>query len=163
MNQTANVEHPEWYNHDTISHIAVVEDWNLPYALAEMLKYICRFRYKSNTMVGELEDLQKAQWFLNRYVAHHAAIVAANENDTQRLYIANVNGELTPGGLGNPENADTEKGNKSSNEDTDMGRNTVAEVLQQQEGRYKVPTTAQRPPNWVFGEDDPEPKIEETF
>jgi len=41
----------------------VIEDWDLSYALGNVVKYICRYRDK-----GGVTDLKKAQWYLNRYI-----------------------------------------------------------------------------------------------
>jgi hypothetical protein len=44
--------------------IDVLEDWDLPFQLANAVKYIARCRYKGK----EIEDLKKAIWYVNRYV-----------------------------------------------------------------------------------------------
>lgn len=58
------VNHPSHYTFGTIEVIEVIEDWNLDYHLGNAVKYIARSPHKGN----ELEDLQKAQWYLNRAI-----------------------------------------------------------------------------------------------
>lgn len=61
-----NVNHPSHYTDGKIEVIDFIEDKKLPYHLGNVIKYISRAGKKSpNT---ELEDLKKAQWYLNRYV-----------------------------------------------------------------------------------------------
>ncbi len=44
---------------------AVIEDWDLPYHLGNVVKYISRAGRKGPA----LTDLKKAQWYLDRYIA----------------------------------------------------------------------------------------------
>lgn len=62
MKETIN--HPEHYTFGTIEVIDVIEDWEMGYHLANVLKYIARSPYKGNP----LEDLKKAKWFLQRKI-----------------------------------------------------------------------------------------------
>lgn len=59
-----NVDHPSHYNHGTIEAIDVIEDWNLGFNIGNAIKYIARSEYKGN----EIEDLEKAVWYLNREI-----------------------------------------------------------------------------------------------
>ena len=43
-----------------------LEDWNFPFHLANSIKYICRAGRKDPTKT--VEDLQKAVWYINRYI-----------------------------------------------------------------------------------------------
>ena len=61
-----NVNHPSHYTDGTIEVIDFIEDKKLPYHLGNVIKYISRAGKKSPDT--ELEDLKKAQWYLNRYV-----------------------------------------------------------------------------------------------
>lgn len=65
-NNVDMVNHPPHYNKTDIEPIDVIETWKLPYHLGNVVKYIARYRYKSN----ELEDLKKAQWYLNRFIKY---------------------------------------------------------------------------------------------
>ena len=58
------VNHPSHYTFGKIEVIEVIEDWNLDYHRGNAVKYIARALHKGN----ELEDLQKAQWYLNRAI-----------------------------------------------------------------------------------------------
>ena len=45
--------------------IDVIEDWGLGFCLGNAVKYISRAGRKGDTM----EDLEKARWYLDRYIA----------------------------------------------------------------------------------------------
>lgn len=57
------VNHPSHYNQGKIEVIDFIEDQQLGFHLGNVVKYICRERTKSG-----LQDLKKAQWYLNRYI-----------------------------------------------------------------------------------------------
>jgi hypothetical protein len=61
----SNVEHPAHYNAGKIEAITVIEDWQLGFCEGNALKYICRAAHTGR----ELEDLQKARWYLDRRIA----------------------------------------------------------------------------------------------
>lgn len=56
--------HPAHYTFGNIEVIDAIEDWDLGYHLGNVVKYIARAKHKGH----ELEDLKKAQWYLNRYI-----------------------------------------------------------------------------------------------
>jgi hypothetical protein len=58
------VEHPSHYTFGTIEVITVIEDWQLGFHEGNCIKYIARAKHKGN----ELQDLQKAQFYLNRRI-----------------------------------------------------------------------------------------------
>ena len=58
------VDHPSYYNRGKIEVIDFIEDQNLPFHLANVVKYICRAGHKEE----ELTDLSKAAWYLDRYI-----------------------------------------------------------------------------------------------
>lgn len=60
------VDHPAHYTSGKIEVIDFLEDQKLPFHLANALKYICRAGKKSPET--EVEDLQKAMWYLQRYI-----------------------------------------------------------------------------------------------
>lgn len=62
----SNVDHPAHYNSGKIEVIDFLEDQNLPFHLANAVKYICRAGKKNPDKVAE--DLQKAIWYINRYI-----------------------------------------------------------------------------------------------
>ena len=81
------VDHPVHYGgaDNLYEHIKVVEAWGLGYNLGNATKYICRSGKKS---LDPLEDLKKAQFYLNREVASleaaNANIQPSYERDMQR-------------------------------------------------------------------------------
>lgn len=56
------VNHPSHYNKGSIEVIDLVEDRRLGFSLGNAVKYICRADGKGN----EIQDLQKAAWYLKR-------------------------------------------------------------------------------------------------
>jgi len=62
--KTDNINHPRHYISGQFETIDVIEDWDLGFHLGNVIKYISRHKIKSN----QLEDLKKAQWYLNRYI-----------------------------------------------------------------------------------------------
>jgi hypothetical protein len=61
-----NVNHPEHYKMGGIETIDFIEAKSLGYHLGNVVKYVTRADHKGN----RLEDLKKAQWYLNRAVAN---------------------------------------------------------------------------------------------
>ena len=61
-----NVNHPAHYTDGNIEVIDFIEDKNLPYHLGNAVKYISRAGKKDPEKT--VEDLQKAVWYLNRYI-----------------------------------------------------------------------------------------------
>jgi len=60
-----DVNNPSHYNQNGIEVIDVIETYaKHDFRLANVLKYVCRAGYKGHP----LQDLQKAQWYLNRVV-----------------------------------------------------------------------------------------------
>lgn len=59
-----HVNHPKHYNNGKFEVIDVIEDWKLGFCLGNAIKYIGRADHKGN----KLEDLKKAQWYLNREI-----------------------------------------------------------------------------------------------
>lgn len=60
-----NVNHPAHYKAGGIETIDFIEAKGLDYHLGNVVKYITRSDLKGN----KLEDLQKAQWYLNRAIS----------------------------------------------------------------------------------------------
>ena len=60
----SKVSHPSHYNVGTIEVIDFIDDWALSFSLGNVVKYVCRARYKG----VELEDLEKAKWYLEREI-----------------------------------------------------------------------------------------------
>lgn len=61
------VNHPDHYGGDTTYEaIKVIEAWQLDFHLGNAVKYICRAGKKDPAK--ELEDLNKAKWYLERRI-----------------------------------------------------------------------------------------------
>ena len=60
------VNHPAYYHADTIEAIEVIEAWKLNFNRGNALKYISRAGRKDPAR--ELEDLNKALWYLRREI-----------------------------------------------------------------------------------------------
>lgn len=61
------VNHPNHYTNGKIEVIDFIEDKNLNYHRGNAIKYICRAGLKDPAK--EVEDLEKAIWYLNREIA----------------------------------------------------------------------------------------------
>lgn len=53
------------YNTGKIEVIEAIEDWGLGFKEGNVIKYVARAKHKGN----ELQDLKKAQWYLNRAIS----------------------------------------------------------------------------------------------
>ena len=58
------VNHPSHYNKGNIEVINFIEDQGLSFHLGNVVKYVARAGSKGD----KLEDLKKAQWYLDRYI-----------------------------------------------------------------------------------------------
>lgn len=64
---TETINHPEHYGGDTTYEaIKVIEAWRLDFCLGNAVKYIARAGKKPDA--DWLEDLKKAQWYLERAI-----------------------------------------------------------------------------------------------
>jgi hypothetical protein len=62
------VDHPSHYGGDTVYEtIKVIEAWDLDFHLGNAVKYISRAGRKDPA--AEIEDLEKARWYLDRKIA----------------------------------------------------------------------------------------------
>jgi len=60
------INHPPHHRSDTpYETTKVIEEWDLGWHLGNVLKYIARHELKGDS----IEDLKKARWYLNRYIA----------------------------------------------------------------------------------------------
>lgn len=66
--QNDPVNHPSHYTSGKIEVIDFIEDQGFGFHLANAVKYICRAGKKDPTK--ELEDLEKAVWYINRYISY---------------------------------------------------------------------------------------------
>lgn len=61
-----DIEWPKHYNSGKIQPIDAIESWDLDFRLANVVKYIARAGKKNPKEVKK--DLEKARWYLNRYI-----------------------------------------------------------------------------------------------
>lgn len=66
-NRNNPVNHPSHYTSGRIEVIDFIEDQKLNFHLANALKYICRAGKKNPEKTKE--DLEKAVWYINRYIS----------------------------------------------------------------------------------------------
>ena len=57
------VNNPSHYTQGKIEVLDFILDQDLPYLAGNIVKYICRYRYKNG-----VEDLQKAEFYLKRLI-----------------------------------------------------------------------------------------------
>ena len=63
----AEIDHPQHYGGDTTYEtIKVIEAWGLGFHLGNTVKYISRAGTKPDADL--IDDLQKAKWYLDRYL-----------------------------------------------------------------------------------------------
>ncbi len=62
----STVDHPSHYNSGKIEVIDFIEDQYLNFSRGNALKYLCRAGKKESSK--EVEDLQKAAWYINREI-----------------------------------------------------------------------------------------------
>lgn len=59
------VENPQHYKQGKIEVLTFILDQNLPWCAANVIKYVCRYRWKGRPV----EDLKKARFYLDRQIA----------------------------------------------------------------------------------------------
>ena len=64
IDQMSLVDHPPHYNQSSIEVIDAIEAWELDFHDGNVVKYLVRAKHKGH----ELEDLQKALWYLQRKI-----------------------------------------------------------------------------------------------
>lgn len=67
LGQSDPVNHPAHYTSGSIEVIDFIEDQKMPYHLGNATKYICRAGKMDKS--AETEDLRKAIWYIQRYIA----------------------------------------------------------------------------------------------
>ena len=65
---TDPVNHPSHYTWSSIEPIDAIEAWQLPYHLGNVVTYVSRAGHKDKSKT--LEDLNKASWYLSRYISN---------------------------------------------------------------------------------------------
>lgn len=87
MNNTAPtpmsspIDHPKHYGGDTpYEAIKVIEAWGLDFCLGNAVKYISRAGKKDPSK--EIEDLKKANWYIQRRIEQLLTVPDEQEQDT---------------------------------------------------------------------------------
>lgn len=74
---SSNVTHPSHYNTGKIEVIEAIEDWNLNFHRGNVVKYTTRAGKKDP--LKEVEDLEKAKWYLEREIERLRAGIEKRE------------------------------------------------------------------------------------
>ena len=71
-----SINHPDYYGgqHNTYETIKVIEAWDLNFHLGNVIKYVSRAGKKDKNSAKTLEDLRKAEWYLQRYIEEYQTI-----------------------------------------------------------------------------------------
>ncbi len=74
-----NVDHPDHYGgkENVYEAIKVIEAWELSFVLGNAVKYIARAGKKAGS--NYIEDLRKAQWYLNREIENVQRLQGSKE------------------------------------------------------------------------------------
>lgn len=73
------VNHPQHYAFGAIEVIDAIDAWGLGFSLGNAVKYIARAKHKGT----ELQDLQKARWYLDHEIKRLEKIGAEKEADRE--------------------------------------------------------------------------------
>ena len=76
MSDNDPVNHPQHYTHGPIEVIDLIEGFGLGYHLGNVVKYVLRSPHKGN----EIQDLEKARWYLDRWIEKRKANLARREH-----------------------------------------------------------------------------------
>lgn len=71
-----SIDHPSHYNTGHIEVIEAIEDWRLGFHLGNAIKYIARAGKKDPLKL--IEDLEKAQWYLARFIQRKKKLFKQN-------------------------------------------------------------------------------------
>ena len=75
------IDHPQYYGGDTpYEAIKVIEAWGLDFCLGNAVKYISRAGKKDPAK--EIEDLKKANWYIQRRIEQLLTVPDEQELDT---------------------------------------------------------------------------------
>ena len=66
MNMDAKdaIDHPKHYTTGKIEVADAIAGLNLNFLEGNIVKYVCRYKYKHGSPEKQLEDLKKAKWYL---------------------------------------------------------------------------------------------------
>lgn len=77
------IDHPAHYvdgRAKAYEPIEVIEAWELGYHLGQVLKYVSRYRRKPS--LNPINDLRKAQWYLERFIKNELKAEEEDQKDT---------------------------------------------------------------------------------
>ena len=88
-----NVNHPAHYTDGKIEVIDFIEDKKLGFHLGNAVKYICRAGKKDPEKT--IEDLQKAEWYLHRYIQKLQGQKETRAAELQKAEVTFYTGKIT--------------------------------------------------------------------
>ena len=65
---TDNVNHPDHYTRSVMQPIQAIEGLDFGYHAGNILKYLYRYKFKHKKLSGQIEDLKKARYYLDRLI-----------------------------------------------------------------------------------------------
>jgi|TARA_Y100000296_G_scaffold41411_1_gene47719 hypothetical protein len=79
-----NINHPPHYNRGSVETIDMIKNSMAApefegYLQGNVIKYISRYKYKGTA----LEDLQKAEWYINRLIREVEDLIDTKPSDTE--------------------------------------------------------------------------------
>jgi hypothetical protein len=74
MKETVN--NPHHYNFSKVEVIEIIDAFNLDFYLGNVVKYVSRYGHKNG-----LEDLNKADWYLNRFLKKELSITKIEQTE----------------------------------------------------------------------------------
>ena len=63
-----NIKEPQHYSRWKIQPVQFIVENEIPYAEGNVIKYVSRYNLKNTDPKLQLQDLEKAQWYLNDLV-----------------------------------------------------------------------------------------------
>lgn len=82
----SNVNHPKHYNFGKFEVIDVIEDWQLGFNLGNSIKYLGRCGKKDPSK--EIEDLEKAVFYINREIKLREKKLNGEKQGSQRARVS---------------------------------------------------------------------------
>ena len=64
-----NAINPKHYSRFKIEPVTFIVENKIPYCEANSIKYLCRWRFKHETVAGQIEDLNKAKQYIDILIA----------------------------------------------------------------------------------------------
>ena len=64
------IDHPKHYTTVKIEVADAIAGLNLNFLEGNIVKYVCRYKYKHGSPEKQLEDLKKAKWYLEKLITN---------------------------------------------------------------------------------------------